>query len=315
MHRQTEEERDGHPRRNLEVLRIEFFGGVQRFYDASRQGNEDDFFPHLAGHSRQFLKEKTEKSSSCFASSQHYFFTTTMEDYNAAPVFTVSDDNYVVGDLADEDVEDQVVHDQLPSVEAAKANLAHKPAGGISSLKWTICAGLAFVILIVGVTLLAVLVPKGKSGSSSSSSPTPEESREDNVIKLLLLNEITPESTLRIPSSPQARAAQFIANGDSYQLAINEETVRGFIERYVLAIIYFHFNGESWTFQNNFMTSQDHCNWFQKFTTTGGSIIREGVLCNEEGHVTTLSLCKLSMVSSLFDSAALFQSVPHSYIF
>jgi Leucine-rich repeat (LRR) protein len=238
-----------------------------------------------------------------------------MEDGNTVPTFTISDDNDVVGDLVDEDVEDQVVHDQLPSVEEAKANLAHKPAGGISSLKWTICAGFAFVILIVGVTLLAVLVPKENSGSSSSSSPTPEESRQDNVITLLLVNEITPESTLRDPSTPQARAAQFIANGDTYQMAIDAETVQGFIERYVLAIIYFHFNGETaWTYQNDFMTPQDHCNWFQKFTTTGGSIIREGVLCNEEGHVTTLSLCKLSMVSSFFNSAALFQSVSHSYI-
>ena len=216
------------------------------------------------------------------------------EGDNTVPTFTINDDNSFAGDLADEDVEEQV-HDQLPSVEEAKANLAHKPAGGNSYLKSTICAGVTFVILVIGITLLAVLVPKLNSSSSGAS-------RQEDVIQLLLHNEITPEATLRDPNSVQARAAQFIADGDSYLMTVTEENVRGFVERYVLAILYYHFNGDSsWTYQLNFMTSQDHCNWFLRFQTVSGNIFREGVFCNDEGHVTELMLGKLVVhVPSLF---------------
>ena len=221
-----------------------------------------------------------------------------MGDDNTAPTFIIDDDNSVVGDLADADVEEQV-HDQLPSVEAAKANLAHKPAGGNSYLKSTICAGVTFVILVVGITLLAVLVPKISSSSSRAS-------RQEDVIQLLLHNEITSEATLRDQNSAQARAAQFIADGDSYHMAVTEESIRGFIERYVLAILYYHFNGDSnWTYKLNFMTSQDHCDWFLRFQTVYGDIFREGVLCNNEGHVTELMLCKSVVhVPSVFNSAS-----------
>jgi hypothetical protein len=215
-----------------------------------------------------------------------------MSDDDTAPTFTINDDtNFVVEDLPEEtspngDVEEQV-HDQLPSVEEAKANMIYKPAGGISSLKWTICAGVAFVLLLVGVTLLAVLVPKSKSGYSYT--PT---SRQEDVIQLLLHNKITPEPALRDGYSAQARAVQFIADGDSYQMAIIEDTVGKFVERYVMAVLYYHFSGADWTYKLNFMTSQDHCNWFQRFTTVAGDTLREGVLCNDEGYITTIMLGK-----------------------
>lgn len=204
------------------------------------------------------------------AYTRDYYFT-TMQDVN------VSD-------------EEAPVHDQLPSVEAAKANLEHKPAGGISSLKWTICAGVAFVVTVIAITLLAVLVPKMKENA-------PTSSRQEEVISLLVQNGVTPESTLRNPTSPQGRAALFIADGDAYKTSITAETGiihKKFVQRYALAVIYYHFTGEMWNNRLNFMTSQDQCNWFQLFSADGGvTIFRKGVTCNDQGDVTTLMLRKL----------------------
>jgi hypothetical protein len=212
-----------------------------------------------------------------------------MSDDDTAPTFTINDDdNFVVEDLPEEaspngDVEEQV-HDQLPSVEEAKASLGYKPTGK-PSLKRNICAGVAFVFLVVVITLLVVLVPKSKSGPSYT--PT---SRQEDAIQLLLHNKITPEPALRDRYSAQAWAMQFLADGDSYQMVIDEDTAWKFIERYVLAVLYYHFSGADWTYTLNFMTSQDHCNWFQRFTTIAGDTLHEGVLCNDEGHVTAVML-------------------------
>jgi hypothetical protein len=227
-----------------------------------------------------------------------------MSDDNTASTFNINDDDLVVEDLREEtnpeetspeetspsgDVEEQV-HDQLPSVEAAKANLAYKPAG-TGSLKRTICAGVAFVLLVVGITLLAVFVPKSKGSGGSTYTPT---SRQEDVIQLLLHNKITLEPLLRDRYSAQARAVQFVADGDFFQMAINEDTVEKFVERYVLVVLYYHFSGAEWTYKLNFMTSQSHCNWFQRFTTIAGDTLREGVLCNDDGYVTELMLGKSS---------------------
>jgi hypothetical protein len=221
------------------------------------------------------------------------------DDSTADTSLTINDDDLVVvEDLPEEetsDVEEQV-HDQLPTVDEVKTNVSYKPAGN-PSLKRTICAGVAFLLLVVGITLLVVFVPKSrKSGSSASYEPT---SRQEDVIQLLLHNAITPEPALRDRYSAQAQAVQFIADGDSYQMAINEDTVEKFVERYVLAVFYYHFSGSTWTYKLNFMTSQDHCNWFQRFTTIAGDTLREGVMCNDKGHVTTVMLGELSMSNRL----------------
>jgi hypothetical protein len=252
-----------------------------------------------------------------------------MSDDNTASTYTINDDDLLVEDIPEEtspegetspeetsqggDIEGQV-HDQLPSVEEAKANLEHKPAG-TPALKRTICAGVAFVLLVVVITLLAVFVPKMSSSTKSGSAYTPT-SRQEDVIQLLLHNKITPEPALRDRYSAQARAVQFIADGDSFQMAINEDTVEKFVERYVLAILYYHFSGGTWTYKLNFLSSQDHCNWFQRFTTIAGDTLREGVLCNAEGHVTTLMLGKLSTFSLFqFRSIAVCSSPAFYFIF
>jgi hypothetical protein len=227
-----------------------------------------------------------------------------MSDDNTASTHPINDDDVQVQDLPEEtspeetspsagDIEEQV-HDQLPSVEEAKANLEHKPAGTFSS-KRTLCAGVAFVLLVVVITLLAVLVPRSSTTSYKSGSAYTPTSRQEEVIQLLLHNKITPEPSLRDRYSAQARAVQFVADGDSFQMAINEDTVEKFVERYALAVLWYHFKGIGWTYKLNFMTSQNHCNWFERFTTIAGDNLREGVLCNAQGHVTTLMLGKLSM--------------------
>jgi hypothetical protein len=252
------------------------------------------------------------------------------DDNTASTTYTINDDDLVVEDLLEEtspeetspeetspeetspsgDIEEQV-HDQLPSVEEAKANLDYKPAG-TGSLKRTICAGVAFLLLVVGITLLAVFVPQSKKSSGAYVAT----SRQEDVIQLLLHNKITPEPALRDRYSAQARAMQFVADGDYFQMAINEDTVEKFVERYVLVVLYYHFSGAEWTYKLNFMTSQDHCFWFQRFTTIAGDTLREGVMCDGDGYVTELMLGK-SLTFNLFSTSqlrSLFLTLAFNYL-
>jgi hypothetical protein len=194
-------------------------------------------------------------------------------------------DDLVIEDLP-EDYFLEDVHDQLPSVEEAKANLP-PPARNYKNICMIVSVFLAAVGLVVGGVVLA------KKGSKQGSYEI--EGRGEEVIRFLFDLQVSALPALRDPSNPQHEAAMFIADGDRYKMdMIGKDGGKSqrFIERYVLALLYYQFNGVAWNYNLNFLSSTDHCEWWQKLSTTGGTQLRMGVLCDENGHVKKLNLGK-----------------------
>jgi hypothetical protein len=142
--------------------------------------------------------------------------------------------------------------------------------------------------------------PSGSSGSSGGNTgtrpptdPRPpqneaEETRYDLVIDYLEAVGVSTRNTLtQDTTSPQYKAANWIANVDEFQIPLpsgvgvdtsDELPIHTrFSERYALAVFYYATGGDSWKYSMRFMEPIDHCEWYQDFITTSGSILRLGV--------------------------------------
>jgi hypothetical protein len=152
-------------------------------------------------------------------------------------------------------------------------------------------------VLILLVIIIIIIVTALSAGNDKGNDDSKTVDRSRAVMQFLIDNKISKETDLRTPGTPQSRAALFIANGDSYKIGLTQDTTRRFVERYVLALLYYHFKGHNWTYQLNFLVPLDHCTWYSRFYTKSGNTLREGVLCNEpNGHVTKLILRKKILV-------------------
>ena len=109
-----------------------------------------------------------------------------------------------------------------------------------------------------------------------------------DVIDFLYKEGVTPLPALEDMYSAQHRAAIFVADGDVYQAPLGPKLV----ERYVLSLIYYYFDGPEWKNNYKFLSGRDHCEWFTTETRPLGTILK-GVNCNDDGYVTGLDLCKL----------------------
>jgi hypothetical protein len=88
-------------------------------------------------------------------------------------------------------------------------------------------------------------------------------------------------------SSPQYKAFDWMTNSDSNDLqsTLSDDEL---VDRFVLVILYFATNGESWWDQAGFLRPlNSHCSW-----NSGFGRFERGVVCNDEGAVVTLNLCK-----------------------
>ena len=168
-------------------------------------------------------------------------------------------------------------HDQLPSIKEAKMTT---PPSCLHLNKFKVWA-----VVLVGLVIISV----GVLITQRNKQRQPPD-RLSAIISFLAKNQISPALLLTDQSSPQHRAAQFLANGDAYNMALNEITSRRFVERYVLAVLWYQLNGSQWTYKAKFMSAQDHCNWFENLKSTSGNALHEGVLCDSDGYVSALNL-------------------------
>jgi hypothetical protein len=205
------------------------------------------------------------------------------------PTFTVEDLPSGTADLEGQAYSEEYAH-SLPSPEELKANLAPNK----SSRKWKICLAATFFLSIIGIIGIWAAI-KNKSGEQVQ-----YNDRLEKVIQFLFDNKISNLPSLRIPNTPARLAAEFIADGDAYNMPLTDETSKRFVERYVLAYMYYAMGGPQWTYKLNFLSAKDHCDWFTRFETTSGGILREGVLCDNEGRVDKLMLGKWKETTKSF---------------
>ena len=177
-------------------------------------------------------------------------------------------------------------HDQLPTLEDIRlTNPKFLNCRLFGFKRWKIWAAVSFSLVVIAVTTSSVI----RSNDKKPQQPT---GRVNEVLAFLSQNQISLEPLLRDPVSPQHRAAQFLADGDAYHLGLTRETARRFVERYVLTVLWYQLNGPQWSYQVKFMSPQDHCNWFDQLVTTSGNMVREGVLCNNDGYIIAINLGK-----------------------
>jgi hypothetical protein len=186
----------------------------------------------------------------------------------------------LIEDLPEED--DEQEHDQLPTVHEVKANLQGIHTQNRKKIYLVVAAVLGVAALIVSSFFLSTKTKKA----------TIFETRGEEVIQYLFDNQITELPDLYDTHSAQHRAAMFVADGDNYRMPMTQKTHLQFIERYVLALLYYHFTGPEWTYNLKFLDATHHCEWWQEFSTTAGDSLRMGVLCDDNGLVKKINLGK-----------------------
>jgi hypothetical protein len=205
----------------------------------------------------------------------------------------IDDDNELV--VIEEGEHHVVIHDQLPSVEEIKFNLS--PHNHKISKKMFLKISLAVVVFLAVIVPISVLA--SKNTTSSRTVNTEPEGHADRILNFLFENKITSEPRLLDKNSPQHFALQFLATDITQDggyvnldLLSNEAYAQKFVERYALAVLFYHFKGSHWTYKLNFLTSTDHCTWFTYFDTAAGDLVKEGVSCDQEGRVAEIILRK-----------------------
>jgi hypothetical protein len=221
---------------------------------------------------------------------------------------TFGDDPFPTQIDADNLEEEQPDHDQLPSVEEVKVDLGNGAAKAfIFRRKYqrrTLLLVVAALVALAVSTIVLSVKREQKNHSAGGVNEFDFESegegvrdpaeRIEEVMQFLLEHDATEEPRLRFPGSPQNLAAKYLAVGDrhTYYWELTPENAQLFAERFALATFYYHFHGPEWTYQLNFLSNFDTCNWFTRYLTAGGDTIREGVTCDNEGFVTKLILRK-----------------------
>jgi len=192
------------------------------------------------------------------------------------------------------DMETFPSHD-LPNVEEYKVAHPSMSSAGGSSVWWksTTCLMVTGFLLVLCL-IVAITVPLKQQHNVSDSWWLHHSDRYKDIYTFVIQNRISALSDLQDPSSPQHKAAKWLANKDGMQMTVptplEATSSTAFIERYVLAVFYFATGGPDWTQSLNFMSSQHVCTWYGILPTTavGNSV-------KDDGDYLTLGIhaCKL----------------------
>ena len=128
-------------------------------------------------------------------------------------------------------------------------------------------------------------------------------------------------------TTPQALAAVWIAINDEFKMDIPSTLATSsssifyqsrFIERWSLAVFYYSTSGPIWRYNLQFMEPIDHCDWYETFIDTTGSIVRMGVTTcerlgtadgeeqrSEDQMVKRIELCKFLFFLNKYDQGIL----------
>lgn len=180
-------------------------------------------------------------------------------------------------------LDEDFVHDQLPSVEDYKLN--HPPKrSSYKKLKLGIALGVMLLIVVLG-TMVCVLI------NNAVSRPT----RLQQVLEFVREHSTTDAVTVQ--GSPQRKAAYWMSEVDEKQLSLNKR----FLQRYALMVLFYATGGETtWVYDLNFgHPKRDECNWRHDFNAVNGRKIHMGVSCDPSNRVNEIVIGRL--ILDVFD--------------
>lgn len=195
-------------------------------------------------------------------------------------------------DTNEEDDTEEYRHDQLPSVEEARAALR------ATSNDWGCLHYFAIFVglVVVSVAIVVPVIVNRKAAPTDSlrtapppivapnfapipTSTVPPLQRQESIVSHLVNLGISTEEDLTTNGTPQNKALTWMSFDDELRPRVpsTSKTYSHFVERYVLAVFYFATNGPSWTYKLKFLSGIDHCDWRGDFLTNTGSRVRLGV--------------------------------------
>ena len=149
-----------------------------------------------------------------------------------------------------------------------------------------VCMDLANALVYLGQDPLAScedLAGTFSENGCTCGEPTPLEAFR-SIIESLSGDQLDDEN------SPQFMALNWIANEDPAHLSVKDTPIETIRTRYVAAVLYNAFEGEKWVKQCNFLSEGDICKW---------NLADFGIICDSDGSVETLRLCKFQRLSQL----------------
>lgn len=123
--------------------------------------------------------------------------------------------------------------------------------------------------------------------------------------EFLTQNNYATNEKLSNPSTPQYKAALWIANEDQDNLDIPVNTVGSasnrFLQRYVLAVLYYSLGGDEWTQSFNFLSSNHECSWNEEMKDENNEVFAVGASCDTQLQVDSLLIPSNNLKGSIPD--------------
>jgi hypothetical protein len=207
-------------------------------------------------------------------------------------------------------------HSSIPILEDARLYadffLSAKPKPKSSCIeRQRYCA---IVWSFIGIVVMAIMIslfafrgmnpgpesPHSSIGNSTNSStPVKDDSSKPSLPPRLIETtqflsklKISTKLNLEDISMPQFQAAFWISELDELAFTIPDSRSHPnylpFVQRYVLALLYFSTGGHKWKEKHSFLGKQDVCNWFTDLTFKKDENLTLGVTCNNLGKVKQL---------------------------
>ena len=216
--------------------------------------------------------------------------------FNSLKSMTLDDSNSVHSELSDQqskpspctDSEHVTLHAGL--LIDASSDFEEKGLKlGLRLKKCSRCPLLLIVLSVVAAGAFAVALAVKRK---------PRSSRSTDVFHFLSENEVSSYDQMTTPGTPQNKAAIWIADVDGRYVSLSQKDT--FIQRYVLAVLYYSLGGDVTWPPNylNFLSRSSICDWNKSFNTKAGVTGTLGVkscqMWNGESVPTSIALRKLS---------------------
>jgi hypothetical protein len=217
-------------------------------------------------------------------------------------------------------------YDEISLVEEPTEIDMLRPRDSTTRLRKTmVCRMLAALVAIVVVVCFVVLATDAVVVQSDKGSSTllSENGRLDSIVAFLFEQEVSSAKDLYDESTPQYRAARWMALEDPERLSV-PEPVGGsmdgggglrntnplrFVQRYVLAVLFFGLDGENWENRRKFVTGVHECSWFESHVNRDGETYAMGVTCDHNMQVRNLLLRKFTVMAAIFHLHRLFLTI------
>ena len=214
---------------------------------------------------------------------QRSIFFLNFRKIESSPEF-MDFDKYVPGSLSLSDEVSAVPTGDLPIEGSNRQLVTESPPSPTRSRRcWIATIAIVLVVLLATIIGLAIGLSNSKNSSAASSS-VDMAARQTSIQAWVVQQGYSSSESFSDSNSPQSRAAKFMASSLNMDVP-NDPTLTESIlwmERYVLVVLYYSFQGPTWNWQCNFLEEQmSSCEWNIPKVLDDNYYISQGASCNE----------------------------------